>query len=371
MSFLSLILKNLLRQRIRTSLTVVGIGLGIATVVALGSVVGGMKQTSAQILRAFNSDFIVAEKGSSDLSFSSVTEDELAAVEAYPGVESVIGVLVRVSKMGGNPYFVTVGMLGEDLPASDIQPVEGAYFSPGANDEIMLGTRAAGALDAGVGDRVTIDNATYRVTGTYKTGNIWIDSGAIAPLSKVQEAAGKPDLVTFVYVKAGDGLDPVAVADGIRADLPLLTTVAGVGEMSRVDQGIEIMDALNLAISALAVGIGAIGVMNTMVMSVYERTREIGILRAVGWSDNRIVRMIVAESLILCAIAAGIGAAAGVLASRAVLLLPAVESLLEPQYTVGIFTRGFVVALIVALVGAAYPVVRALRLVPMEALRHE
>jgi putative ABC transport system permease protein len=131
------------------------------------------------------------------------------------------------------------------------------------------------------------------------------------------------------------------------------------------------LDAIYLAISALAVGIGAIGVMNTMIMSVYDRTREIGILRAVGWSDNRIVRMIVSESLLLCVIAAAVGSFAGVAASRAVALIPAVESLLRPVYTPDIFVRALVVALIVALIGATYPVVRAMRLVPMDALRHE
>jgi putative ABC transport system permease protein len=371
MSFSTLILRNLLRQRIRTTLTVVGIGLGIATVVALGSVVGGMKQTSTQILRAFDSDFIVAEKGSADLSFSSVTADEVQAVQEHPGVADVIGVLLRVSKVAGNPYFVTVGMDPGDLTESGIIPVEGTLFGVGATDELMLGTRAADALDASVGQKVTIDNREFLVTGTYKTGNLWIDGGALAPLAVVQETANKPDVVTFLYVRAEPGQDPIALADGIRAEMPLLTTVAGIDEMSRVDQGIEIMDALTLAISALAVGIGAIGVMNTMVMSVFERTREIGILRAVGWSDNRVVRMIIGESVILCLIAAMVGTIAGVLASRAVLLIPAVENLLEPQYTADIFLRGLIVAVIVALAGAAYPVLRALRLSPMEALRHE
>jgi putative ABC transport system permease protein len=371
MSFTALIFKNLLRQRIRTSLTVVGIGLGIATVVALGSVVGGMKETAGQILTAYGSDFIVAEKGASDLSFSNVAEEDQATLTSYPGVARTLGVLLRISKVRANPYFVTVGMTVEDLEAAGIDLREGRLYGVTGADEILLGTHAAGDLDASVGDTVTIDDRAFTVIGVFKSPNLWQDSGAIAPLATVQELANKPGVVTFVYVRVEEGVDPEAVATGIRDDFPLLTTVANVGEYSRVDQGIEIMDALNLAVSALAVGIGAIGVMNTMVMSVYERTREIGILRAVGWSDNRVLRMIVGESLILCAIAAIVGAAAGVAASRAVLLIPAVKSLLTPTYGMDIFVRGLIVALVVALIGAAYPAVRALRLVPMEALRHE
>jgi putative ABC transport system permease protein len=141
--------------------------------------------------------------------------------------------------------------------------------------------------------------------------------------------------------------------------------------MAEVDQGIEAIDGLNLAISLLAVGIGAIGVMNTMVMSVFERTREIGILRAVGWRGRRVVRMIVGESIAVCLIAFVVGLGLGALATEAVTLVPAIGAVLEPAYTVAVMVRALVVALVVALVGAAYPAIRAARLLPMEALRHE
>ena len=152
---------------------------------------------------------------------------------------------------------------------------------------------------------------------------------------------------------------------------PGLAAIRDVDEYSKVDQGFEIVDSANLAISLLAVGIGAIGVMNTMIMSVFERTREIGILRAVGWRGSRILRLVVYESLFLCFIAAGVGVALGVLASRAVLLVPSISTFLVPTYPLEIFVRALAVGVLVALMGAVYPAVRAVRLSPMEALRHE
>src|SRR3970282_1475130 len=122
------------------------------------------------------------------------------------------------------------------------------------------------------------------------------------------------------------------------------------------------MDPANIAISVLAVGIGAIGVMNTMVMWVSERTREIGILRAVGWSGRRILRMIIGESLFLCVVAAVVGSALGVLAAPAILLIDLIHKLLAPTYTVDVFVRALVVAVVVALAGAVYPAARAVRL---------
>ena len=126
-----------------------------------------------------------------------------------------------------------------------------------------------------------------------------------------------------------------------------------------------------MAISVLAVLLGAIGVMNTMIMSVFERTREIGILRAVGWSGRRIVRMVISESLLLCLVAAVMGLALGWLAAQGVARIPAVQSYLEPAYSADIIIRALVVAIGVALAGAAYPALRAARLLPVEALRHE
>ena len=133
----------------------------------------------------------------------------------------------------------------------------------------------------------------------------------------------------------------------------------------------KFLDAGNVAISVLAVLLGAIGVMNTMIMSVFERTREIGILRAVGWRGSRIVRMVIAESLLLCLVAAVLGLALGWLAAEAVARLPEVEAFFRPEYSSDVVIRALVVAVGVALAGAAYPAVRSVRLLPVEALRHE
>jgi putative ABC transport system permease protein len=148
-------------------------------------------------------------------------------------------------------------------------------------------------------------------------------------------------------------------------------TISSVDDFGKVDQGSKMLDAANLAISALAVGIGAIGVMNTMIMSVYERTREIGILRAVGWTGRRILRVIITESIMLCLVAVGVGMFLGWLAIQGVMMNATISAFLQPAYTVDVILRALFVAVGVALIGAIYPAIRAVRLTPMEALRHE
>ena len=370
-SFIALIFKNLFRQRVRTGLTVLGISLGITTVVAMGVVTNSLKQSIGEIIALGGADFMVAQEGAADLSFSTLPEDTEPALAGVAGVERAEGVLFHVGRLGSNPYFFLMGRDPESLAAAAPEELEGELLSPGASDEVMLGRRAADDLDAAVGDTVTIERLQFRVVGIYRSGRLIEDGGAYAPLPTVQQIAAKPDVVTAVFISLAEGADKATVAKRIEAQFPNLATIITVEETGKVDQGVQFMDAANLAISVLAVGIGAIGVMNTMVMSVFERTREIGILRAVGWSGRRILRMIIGESLFLCVVAAAFGSALGVLATRAILLIDTIRNLLEPAYTVDVFVRALVVAVVVALAGAVYPAVRAVRLTPMEALRYE
>lgn len=369
MSFSLLVLRNLLRQRVRTLLTTLGISIGITTVVALGAVTAGMKLTLGDLVRGGGSDFMVAQAGASDLTFSTVSEADARRIAARPDVERATGVLLEVADVGSNPYFIVFGYEPAALADEPLSLDSGRL--PVAPDEALLGADAARSLGVATGGSVVLDRMRFTVVGVYRADDRMRDAGAIVPLATVQELASKRSVVTGVFVTVAPGSDPEAVAAAIERDFPALATVADVGDYAEVDQGVEIMDALTLAISILAVGIGAIGVMNTMIMSVFERTREIGVLRAIGWRGSRILRLITTESLFLCGFAAVVGVGLGVAASRAVLLVPAVSAFLAPAYPSSIFVRALVVGVAVALAGAVYPAIRAVRLSPMEALRYE
>ncbi|MGQ9571574.1 MAG: ABC transporter permease [Dehalococcoidia bacterium] len=371
MPFVMLILRNLLRQRIRTLLTALGISLGITTVVALGIVTNSLKATAEDILRAGGADFAIGQSGSADLSFSTLTQKHLQQVAAYPEVDHAIGVLMAFSKLGSNPYFVQLGIEPTDLEHFDVPLIEGRHLAPGATTEILLGQEAASQLGKKLGDTVELKNRTFTVVGIYRTGNVWQDGGGMLPLATVQEYERKEGLVTLIYVKAKPGTDLDQLTARIKDEHPELATLRTLSDYGDVDQGMQIMDAANLAISFLAVFIGGIGVMNTMVMSVMERTREFGILRAIGWHRRRVLQMVLGESVFLCLIGALMGSILAVIFTRLILLFPVVRSFLEPQYTLDVFVRGLVVGVAVAFLGALYPAIRAVRLAPIQAIRYE
>jgi putative ABC transport system permease protein len=370
-SFALLILKNLLRQRARTVLAVLGISLGITTVVALGVITNGLRSTAGEVIRAAGADFMIGQKGAADLTFSTIHEDDVKQLAARQDVDRAVGVLIVIKRVGANPFFSLVGIDPAQLEQVELDVREGRRFSPDTRDEIMLGDAAANDLDAKLGERVTLDGQTFRVVGTYHTGNLWQDKGAYVPLRTLQEQSGRTGVVTVVYVWTKAGQDRNQVAAAIGSDHPGLAPILSESDYGEIDQGMDMINAANFAISLLAVGIGAIGVMNTMVMAVVERTREIGVLRAVGWRGSRIIIMVLAESMLLCAAAVLIGIGLGILASQGALTLSAVGGLIEPNYDPAVFLQAVIVAVSVALVGAAYPSFRAVRLTPMEALRHE
>ena len=134
---------------------------------------------------------------------------------------------------------------------------------------------------------------------------------------------------------------------------------------------IQVSRAMAWMTSIVAVLIGGIGMLNTMLMSVMERVREIGILRAVGWRKSRVVGMVLGEALVLSLIGAFFGILGAVLLTRFLATLPRVNGFLTGEIAPSVMLQGLGIAIIVGLLGGLYPAWRAARLLPTEAVRHE
>jgi len=143
------------------------------------------------------------------------------------------------------------------------------------------------------------------------------------------------------------------------------------GEFAEQMPDLQNADSFFTSISVLAVAVGGLGVLNTMLMSVHERTREIGVLRAVGWGRRSVLTMILKESLILALLGGVAGVVVAVGLVRLLNSLPYVGGVMEAKWQWDVFARAGWVALSLGLIGGLYPAYRATRMQPVEALRYE
>jgi putative ABC transport system permease protein len=188
----------------------------------------------------------------------------------------------------------------------------------------------------------------------------------------VQTLLNREDSVTLIHLRVTQSDNPEAVAATtarLQAAAPEAVFTA-TAELGATNDIVGLLDAIAWATSAIALFMGAVIVANTLTMAVTERTQEIGLLSAVGWSRSRILRMILLEGLVLGTIGGVIGCAAGAAAAYWIASLPVIGGFLEPEATPMLILQVFLCIVLLGCVGALLPAWRASRIQPAEALRH-
>lgn len=372
MSFLWLVGHNVWVKKVRSGLTAVAIAIGVMTVLALGIVTESIRTTAAGVLEVGSADFTVAQRNVSDILQSSLSEVQLGRVGAVPGVASAVGVLLDTERLdAAHPLVVEIGIQPADLTPFGVRIVAGRPYGATADGEILLGSRLAQDLDVRLGQRVTLAGGEKIVVGIYATGNVFGDSAVMLPLVPFQAWERQPGGLSLLFVKVTPGSDVAAVEQRVHDSSPVLVGIRNLLEFGRANRDYQLITAADRAATIVAITIGAIIVMNTMLLSLVERYREFGLLRAVGWSRRRVVALVLGESLTMGVAGAALGVGMAYVVVRILSRLPDLEGILRPTYDAGVFARALLTAAAVAILGAVYPATRAARLAPIEALRRE
>ena len=380
MSFLKLMVKNPFRNKTRAILAIIGISIGIATIVALGMVTSGLQNSTQATLKAGSAEVTVTKIGSGTFGSTGGTMDEnlVTDLKNITGVKDTAGVLrvtvnistsSNVGTMGG---FSVYGIDSNKLSLVGITSINGTIFSNGSSNEIILGKTASENLNKTIGSTIDIYGSEFKVTGIYETGNFMLDMGSFVPLSTLQNLTSNVGKVSMIEVKVNENVNSTEVSQTILNAYPNdLSATTAADQASRINESLGMIDTASWAISLLAIIIGGVGVINTMIMSVFERTREIGVLKAVGWKDRRILGMILGESIILTLVAAVVGVILGIVAVEIILNFLITSQSFHAVLTIDTLIKAFLVAFLVGILGGLYPAYRASRLAPTEALRYE
>ena len=369
MSFLKFIIKNPFRRRTSAILSIVGIAIGIVVIVALGGITEGLVDTFEDTIHAGGADFQISGKETGDSAYGTNTidaswTDKIANVS---GVEEAYPIYVVLTSVGDDYMNTLIGIDPAGTTMADISIKEGRIFEDNA-DEVIMGEIYANDNNYSVGDTIEVNREEFEIVGIYETGDSSMAGGVFTSISRVGELMDDEDSISNIYVKVEKGADAQEVADRIDAKYgDNITTITSVMEMEQMANMLNMLQASTWAISLLAIVVGGLGIINTMLMSVFERTREIGVLKAVGWSNRKIITMIVGESLVITIVSAIIGAVVGV--GLCMVLGPQIG--FTPLFTPKIFIQAFLIAIVVGIVGGIYPALKAVRLPPTEALRYE
>ena len=370
MNLVSLALRNLGRRPVRTCLSVLGIGLAVGSALALTALSRSIQDGTRESVDEIGGDLVVMQKGASDIFGGFVPEATVERIAAIPGVARVSGALVAFAPSGVANNVLTFGWPVTSHLWKKVPLREGRVPAAGERHVAVLGDAAAASLGKKLDDELDVFGETFRVVGIAGYASIVNRGMVLVPLVDLQEASYRPRQVTIAQVSL-ENTGGRTELSRMRQEIEALGNVVAAtpNDVLDHDRNFSILEAVSLAMAIVAVGMSALNVLTALVLATQERTRELGIFAAIGWSNGRIMKSIVIEGMLMCAIGCGLGVLLSLLAAYAFPRIPTIGHLISFKPSVGLIAPVIGAAFVLCVLGALLPAWRAVRMLPAEALR--
>jgi putative ABC transport system permease protein len=357
--------KNLWRRPARSLLTAFGMAVAVAAVVALVGVSQSMEGSFLDSYYKHGADLVVQPRGGAVQLSKGIKLAFGDQIRSIPGVHRVISALMDMVAFEDKSLYMVIvdGWEPDCVVLQRVRILSGRRLRPGDERKVMLGRILAANLEKKAGDRIQLYGQDFEVIGVFESFSVYENGAVFMLLDELQKQMNRAGEVTGFVVDSADKRPP-AVAEIRRQIEALNSEVAATpcAEFVNSLSQMKIIRTMSWFTSTFAIIIGAIGVMNTMAMSIFERRGEIASLRAMGWRKWRVAQLILSESLILSIIGAALGVAAGLAITAGLTHWRRTSGLVQGDISPLAIGEGICVALGIALAGAAYPAYRCTKL---------
>ncbi|MBC5792806.1 MAG: ABC transporter permease [Nanohaloarchaea archaeon] len=398
--FFTLAVRNLLHRKRRSWLTVIGIFIGIAAVVSLVSLGQGLEDSVEKEFESIGSNKLFINPGGDQTqgntaSGSTLTDEDLQAIKNVKSVDEAGGALFKTAQISydDNKEFVVV--LG--IPMGEAKQIvetswamevgEGRELRPTDTSSIVIGSAISDKFntDIGIRSQLEVRNKTYRVAGILKpTGDPSIDGAVQLPIENARELLeAEEDTYDWIFARIQDGFEAEEAKEEVEEALRQRRNVEEGNERFTVSTQEDLISSFTsilnvvrgvvIGIASISLLVGAVGIMNTMYTAVTQRTREIGVMKAIGATNRQVMLLFILESGVLGLIGGGVGVLVGASLSSLASwgATQAVNIPINPYLGPELLLGSLVFSFIIGTVSGVLPARRAAKLEPAEALRYE
>ncbi|MDB6007254.1 MAG: hypothetical protein JWR15_4241 [Prosthecobacter sp.] len=370
MTFFTIVVRGLLRRPVRTGLTLVGISIGIAAVVALVGISQGFVASWATGMKVRGTDVVVSNMGSAlaPKPFSATVRDRIAQL---PQVAAVCAIYADLTSVEDASMMIDSAREWGGFSWQNLKLTSGRMPHDAMEPAVVLGQTAAENLKKKIGDTLQLETKELIVTGIVDGGAMVENGSVILSLALFQNITGNEGRINVIDVRVVPGMsedDVKHLCEQINTAAPEAKAMVA-GEHLGNSQAYRFISSMSWGTSLLAVIVGVLGVMNTMLMTVFERKQEICILLAIGWKPGRVIRMILWESALLGFLGGVLGVVLGTFGVKVLEKLPAIHGMVEPDLNPGLMVIAVVLAVVVGVISGLYPAWRSSRLTPSLAMQ--